>query len=601
MPITTSERGASRWVPSFRVADAALDVVTRQVRLGFSGFLLLLDLSLIAIFWSDVWKFRSMGFSLYAAARLPLGDRWRDGISNGSLLFVAVMLVFPLALATLRVMGTRFPISAYRLRPQTVTWFHTAIILPFGCIALFLEVSMRTLSGYKFSGANPPEALFSPRLERMIQLFGTILIDIPRYLIDWRVLFSLGFFALMAYLGYQRFPDFYNDYWLGSILADIDPFYIPSSFAERGYLGSRYISPETKGVRREVTASLNSFYDSAGRVTASKEMLSATVARTKELVANLFSKEQIGTGDFEVRFLPDHSWALLAALSSVSDGHRIVFLPFLDDSVAEVVEARPDLKRRSVFIPKAEEPWIDDWSKEEHRLLDCFASSVPMDGAGLVIVTGELDGPTGLVLPIPQLVSRLVEKGYKPEMIIDGTASVGNKGTLRFLAQTKVYLFAVNQWLVSNEPCSVVISRGNQNGAHGQAWWEESIAYAPTNLRSIRAFEAALKFIRGIGGFNALWARQEILSRKFREGIFTKFEVVGDTDHLERSFLVTVKPARPYHWKADAHRQVEQYGLSACLSSYGSELLFTATFPYYLNLWRVNRICQMLNDAVEIW
>jgi hypothetical protein len=70
----------------------------------------------------------------------------------------------------------------------------------------------------------------------------------------------------MAYLGYQQWPEFYEDYRLGSRLADTDPFFLPSRFPERNYLGLRYIAPETRGVRREVQRTLRVYYDCTGCV-----------------------------------------------------------------------------------------------------------------------------------------------------------------------------------------------------------------------------------------------------------------------------------------------------------------------------------------------
>jgi hypothetical protein len=591
--------GTTKFAP-LRVASSVLDLVTRQVRLGFSGLLLLLDLLLVVLFWWDLVEFRSQGFSLYGAARL-LGKRWADGAFDASLLVLAGLLIVPLFLAATRVMGMRFPISLYRFRPRTVTWFHIVTLLPIFCIGLFLEASMRLLSGYEISGALVPQPLFPPRFERLVHLFGNVLVGVPSYLVDWRVLVSLVAFTLMALLGYQKWPEFYTDYWLGSRLADIDPFFLPSSAAERNYLGPRYIAPETKGIRREVEASLRSFYDCGGCTKPSQELLAATVARTKKLVVDVLFPPGMSASDFAVRFAPDYSRCLFAALALLPEQCQIVFLPFLNDSASDLAKSWSELRRRSVhFVPKSGLPWIDDWEKEESRILDYFAMNILVDDSRIMVVTGEIDDLTGMVLPISSLVCKLAKKGYRAEAAVDVTTSVGNKRTLQFFPGAKIYFFVVNQWLVSNEPCGVLIFPEKESGPLGQDSWEESIAYAPTNLRSIRALESALTFVRDIGGFDALWVREEILSRKFREGIAARFEVVGDTDHMERSFVVTVRPARGYHWTSDVYLRAEQQGLSLCFSPGTPEALFTATFPYYVNLWRINRVCQLLNNAVEI-
>lgn len=180
------------------------------------------------------------------------------------------------------------------------------------------------------------------------------------------------------------------------------------------------------------------------------------------------------------------------------------------------------------------------------------------------------------------------------------------KGRLRFLNCADGYVFAAHKWLMSSEPCGVLIHSERPLSHPYDAWCEEA-PRTTTSISALAGLCAALELIDR-EGFSRLWERSTLLQDTFLERIRKKhFDVLGEQGWgagrcAERTYMSCVKPTVGYRWRPDFITLVNKATLDIAFNDPDkrAEATVTVAFPYFLSIWRLNQLCSVLGMPAAI-
>lgn len=188
-------------------------------------------------------------------------------------------------------------------------------------------------------------------------------------------------------------------------------------------------------------------------------------------------------------------------------------------------------------------------------------------------------------------------------MIVDGAHAVGNYPAAASSAVWDVYLFSAHKWLMSSEPCGVLLSRAPLAPIDTPYdCWQSEPPLSFGSARMMAAFQASLDVFRQVP-MERLWNRSVDLRERLRDRLDKKVVFIGLDAGQMPTNMVAFRPVDGTKWSCDvqtlkAHfRKKHMYPL--ILDEIDPEVPWLrVAFPYFLDVAEVDALCKAIEDVI---
>jgi hypothetical protein len=579
-----------------------LSLLARLYRLGFCGALVGIDALLVLVFLADFIKFAFDGYGTASLQTAPAGSDLIHALLHAAVTAIFMLLVLPLLVTSVRVLVTRLKMPSIDWPPRRVLTVHIllTILVAVGIVAC---VRMEVASGLRFGFDATKNAyvsksyFYNSNLEYLPLSLSELLTQwLPGYVKSWHFLFLIFGLAFSYFTGRRILENqrcFLNEYVAASKLADCDPSYLPMRTGARRVPPVRSCSPHSDAVQ----AAINHERDAVtfGQNGASYGQ-SNLAKRGREMVASYLFKEP--HPDLKIRVLPDTLSCIYSAITNEDADTPIVLSSANHSGINEPITAWCGRNRKVQVLGVDETHRLDDWAAQQSVFLLAFKETVASQ-ANVLIVLPLVSFWTGQVFDLRTLIQQIRTWSKNAVVVLDGSfLNVGSDTNLDDLYGADYLCLNISQWITCSEPCGVLLSK---KWLSFDPDWDKQVAFVPTNTRTVSAFCCALQhsFHRSMY-FNDPKSRTEILIQKFRDAVDPRFvsvvEIPGLTD---RTYFLTVEPARGKKWEPQFPDKIERMGLSSTQWRSGSTARLTVAFPPYVDFWQVKRLAGLLTDSVE--
>jgi selenocysteine lyase/cysteine desulfurase len=400
-------------------------------------------------------------------------------------------------------------------------------------------------------------------------------------------------------------PELLRDYIKASELADLDRKLVPHAAPARLNFTGPIISADIPFVSGRAETTARNYNQEVPRSQEARRRLDQLRRQCFALLRQTLDIPHT-TLDSQIELFASDGRALEVALNRFGPEKNLILSPFERDAIAET--AAWHCRNSCATLRRLSVPETADWRSQSSKMVEEIRSLLDPDRVNL-LVFAEVNPITGITLPLPALVQsvRQTFAAYRVKIVVDGTDSVGNGGTLRFLDSADAYLFSANKWLMAPEPGSVLILKEPSDLVAYDAWTATGPAEAQ-DIRIIAGLSAALELLKS-NGLDFFWNRSRLLQEAFLERIRKKqFEVIGesafsDGQYAERTLMCCVRPLKGTRWRPDFVDRLERARLGIRINNPSNPALASVTvaFAYYLSIWHVNELCLVLSEATESW
>lgn len=579
-----------------------LDLIWRHFKIGCTSELLLLEVMILGgVLGVDYLRFGFRDLCLLAPFRVALADK--TAYYAGAGLIVVFLLLVPIVIAVVRILS-QAP-SRFQVRQERAIVGHVAfsILLGYGAI---IATNLRTLGGNEVAqGSTVPGYAFQPAFVYIIDLSSWVLGTLfsPEGALFKAVGVGGLITALLAYLHYKQTPEIVKDYQNACLLADLDPAYVPIDAPSRLNFSESALAAEVPFTRASKERYVRQYFRTMPGSDAARESSQQLRRHCYELLRRVLEiPESVGVGQIEL--YPTTGRALEVALGSVANLGNVVVSPYEHRNTVAVVDWWKAYSGATVVTLSGND--YQDWATQCESIISELGTLLVPNRVN-VLITSEINRRTGMVLPLDDLIPRVRAKypQCRLKVIIEASQSVGNAGRMRFLSCADSYLFAAHKWLMSSEPCGVLVHSECPPRHPYDAWCEEA-PRTTTSINALAGLAAALELIDR-EGLLQLWARSTLLQETFLERIRKKhFDVLGEKGwgegrYAERTYISCVKPAAGYRWRPDFMSLLNKATLGIAVNDADkrAEATVSVAFPYFVSIWRLNQLCAVLGNAVQ--
>ncbi len=238
-----------------------------------------------------------------------------------------------------------------------------------------------------------------------------------------------------------------------------------------------------------------------------------------------------------------------------------------------------------------------------------------------VLLISEFCWRTGLVVPVQRIKQAI--RSLLPEdqwvnfkIIVDGAHFFpdpsGGSGLVH-LAEWEAYVLSAHKWLLSPEPCGILISGVRRGGADPFPFdaWHGDVPDSTGSARMLAGVKAGLEAILEFG-LGDCQKRIRALRDMFLDRLHPRFQLVspdhssssGSTKHL--ASFCAIEPGPDFRWKAtvanstNLRRELSNRHLNAKVLDVDAENPWVrASFPFFLDETHILDACRKLSELVK--
>lgn len=309
--------------------------------------------------------------------------------------------------------------------------------------------------------------------------------------------------------------------------------------------------------------------------------------------------------DCNIEFVPSMCRGLEVALCRIKGLSRIILSPFEHPSALAVAQwlgsiigadvCQLHFETADYFLPRSE---------QEKKLVNMIQDELRNNRGATALILSVVSYATGLVIRTGEIIDHLQLKDDSSlYIILDGAHAAGNYISDMDIHKCWSYVISVHKWLLSPEPCGVIITpRPVSDADVSYDTWSRSFPATTANVRIFTSLVSSLRAIDRVGLEN--WhARSIRLRDHFIQRMNSRLSVIGCSTEMEMTSFIAVRPNLGYRWrwkKEELSKFLEQNSVYLLMLSIDPETPWMRiAFPYTLNIQQVDELCNVLNNSLE--
>jgi len=559
-------------------------LIAQHLRVGYVGGILLIDGAILLVIVVDLARFamtdRSLGASVRVAVTTASWNDFRLAVSA----FAYLAIALPLLAGVINVLTEAGPRLAglFGVKQRFVAPLHLAASAVVSASPLLLR-GMQFISGPQGDIIDSYD--FRPMFPFLLTLIGSVAITVT----------TAAAIILPEVIGYvvteDQLPRPWVRYRALLNLADFRSAFYPTKAGPGNFVAGS-LAPELGYVARRTAESWTRYQERVPGTNEAAAFLADRVERCRKRVANLLAKRLTSTG--LIWFSANTSRAIEVFIESIARPRTVVLSPFEHASEAAVAHwaSQAGSETKLVWNPALPEHYALSGATLETFLRGYFSKQLEKEtGRNTIVVISEVCYLTGRVLPLNGVIGALPEKC---SILVDASHAVGAVEQSEPLTRYNGYVFSAHKWLMSSEPCGVLVLN-QARGAKPYDCWQEQGIISTGNARAILAFDAALQFIEE-ARYGSLVHRGAALRNYFASRIPEKLEIVTGIDCDGLGLIVCVRPRSNASWRVNnlaQHCRVNGHHVHEF--KMGKQLWLRLCFPFFVDRRAIDELCLTLN------
>lgn len=306
-----------------------------------------------------------------------------------------------------------------------------------------------------------------------------------------------------------------------------------------------------------------------------------------------------------IEFVPNMCRGLEVALCRIKGLSRIILSPYEHPSALAVAQWLGNIIGADVCQLHFEATdYLLSRSKQEKKLVNMIQDELQNSRGATALILSVVSYATGLVIRTREIMDQLQFKDDSSlYVILDGAHAAGNYISDTDIHKCWSYVISVHKWLLSPEPCGVIITpRPVSDADVSYDTWSRSFPATTANVRIFTSLVSSLRAIDRVGLEN--WHAHSIRLRDhFIQRMNSRLSVIGYSAGMEMTSFIAVCPNLGYHWrwkKEELSKFLEQHSVYLLILSIDPETPWMRiAFPYTLNIQQVDELCNVLNNSLE--
>ena len=565
--------------------------------LGYGPFLLALDVLIVLGLVGDLVRYHHRGYSPQAAlwaVSLPTGGELLEAIV--AVLFLA--FVVPLYLAAFRVLGGRRPflLEAPRWHGKRVVLLHLGLsTLIAGSFTL--GRSMQSLSGYEWAGADKSFA-FNPYLQPLLTSYvGEALLGTMGLLV------FVGATLGARFMEEAEVPGWVGNYFWRCLLADSRGEFNPTVQKNDLNLNVAEVAPEIVYTRSYADRVTDTYQKSVPGTRGSREVVERLADECREQLQEMLVPED-QMDRWKMDFCSRLGVAAQLTLASVPHSSEIMLSPFehsLTANVARQYATRAKCPLHAIRFDSRD--YSKTWKEQVEIVVRQADDHIGRSAKSCILLLAEVCSVTGTVVPVRDIVSALRKRrpNVKWTIVVDGSFAVGNGRRVSITDHCDRYFFCADRWLLSPEPCGVVVAPLEAGGAQGVD--SGRLERARAGVRSLGGLRAGLALLNRVGAAT-LWKRSRDARDFLARSVRRRFIQVAAPDSIDdQTLMLTLHPREHLRWRIEQAEKLQKY-----FESHGAYVKVMEiergrpwvrlSFPYFVDFGRLREFRSLLDGAL---
>lgn len=568
----------------------------RHLRIGYVSGLIVIDVVAVIIVFLDIRSYLSLNLSIAAAVTESL----RTGLSRsrGDVfgIFVAFSLLLPIFIAIVRVKlgaGPRLP-GPFGVRNRLIVFGHLTLTILMAYSVILVE-AMQTISGLRITHATETFAFTS----LVLTIISVPVSQILFWLLCLATLVAPVIFEIT--LRGEKTPQWFQDYLSRSFLTDLGGELYPVNGRHKLNFNAAAIAPSIRFIEEYSIRRMKEYQNSIPGSKASTVLLESILNEARELLRHLLLSPD-DRPKYEIEFFPSTSRAMEVALLR-SKPNAIILSPFEHPTENDTALWYSSLNGCTLhklnFTPS---DYSKAWEMQEDLIIEQISSALSGFKGKCLFVISKVCYATGLVIPLANIRNRLSAKlpDVQFTLLVDAAHAVGNGFRLIDLSESHLYLFSAHKWLLSPEPCGILLTPKETLGS-SQPYdcWSSAIPSSTSSARMIISFAGALKLLNNIR-LDVLWMRSTELRKRFLKKIDSKFITVGHSK-MQQTFIVAIYPVAGWRYDLDElAKHLESQTVNSLVLRIDLQYPWVrVTFPYFLEASELDRLYKALDGALK--
>ncbi len=335
------------------------------------------------------------------------------------------------------------------------------------------------------------------------------------------------------------------------------------------------------------------------------DFLFSLVEECRERIRNSFITSTYQK-DCNIEFVPSMCRGIEIALCRIKKLRRIILSPFEHPSVLSLVRWLGNLINAEVVQLHFESrDYMLSSREQEKKIVDMVQKETSSDSVNTALILSVVSYSTGLVINTKNIMTQLQNlNDSNLHIILDGAHAAGNYMSSVDIDKCWAYVISVHKWLLSPEPCGVVITHKSiLEKDIPYDMWSDSFPATTTNVRVYTSLVCSLRTINKIGLDN--WSAYSInLRNHFIQRMNPFLSVIGYDGGIEMSSFIAVRPKYGHFWKWPANKLIEyleEMSVYVMVLHIEKDVPWLrVAFPYNKTIDQVNELCDVLKNTIRI-
>ena len=558
--------------------------------------MLALDSLVVLVLVADLVCYDYSGYSPQAALGAVSFPEGTD-LSDSLIAVLFLVVVVPLYLAVFRVLGGRRPflLEAPRWHGKRVVLMH------FGLSSLIagsfvLCRSMEALSGYQWSGDEQSFA-FTP----LLQPFNSYARHAFLYTLS--LLAFVGVTLGARFLEEAEVPGWVGNYFWRCLLADSRGEFNPSVRKNDLNLNVAEVAPEIVYTRSYTDRVTDTYQKSVPGTRGSREVVQRLADECREQLQEMLVPED-QMDRWKMDFCSGLGVATQLSLASVPHSSEIMLSPFehsLTAKAARQYAAQANCHFHAIGFDSRD--YSKTWKEQVEIIVRQADDHIGRSAKSCILLLAEVCSVTGTVVPVRDIVSALRKRrpNVKWTIVVDGSFAVGNGRRVSITDHCDRYFFCADRWLLSPEPCGVVVAPLETGGALGIDSGQPERARA--GVRSLGGLRAGLELLSQVGP-ETLWKRSREARNFLARSVRPRFIQVAAPDSIDdQTLMLTLHPREHLRWRIEQAENLQKYfekhgAYVQVMEIERGRPWVRLSFPYFLDFGRLRDFRSLLDGAL---
>lgn len=334
---------------------------------------------------------------------------------------------------------------------------------------------------------------------------------------------------------------------------------------------------------------------------------------SNECKVHLFGLLKIDNSEhkFQIEFHTGTSRAIELALNRLPKPLKLIVSPYEHPSEIRVIDwVRTYDSIEVVQLSLKPSLLQSDWEMQEKEIETQLKEIVNAKGFNYVFLVSEVCYANGMVVPLKRLMDRVRKIETSISFLIDASHSVGNyqgsfgDGKL-VLGSNDAYVFGSHKWLLSPEPCGVLVTAENSSDASSKSYdiWKDDLPVTTVGFARIGNFSSSLELILKEKRFESFMSLSALMKEEFIKSISDKFTVIGKSSNQKASNMIALKPKDGHEWCEKSVESLSalfsKIGVNCCVIDKGDDALWVRlTFLYFITYSDIKHLRRKLEKSI---